>query len=112
MLGEANEAVFSPPRKYLTQAHFAVDVNLRMIMNLGRKVGNRSSIQSEKLFFFFRDHHDLGENSKKYRDHHDFGRKKGNTRSKPYFLENIKFWKSLPRAPKFEYSPLQARNNQ
>ena len=52
MLGEANEAVFSPPRKYLTQAHFAVDVNLRMIMNLGRKVGNRSSIQSEKLFFF------------------------------------------------------------
>ena len=53
MLGEANETVASgPPRKYLIYAHFAVDVNLEVIMKLGRKVGNRSSIRSEKLFFF------------------------------------------------------------
>ena len=28
---------------------------------------------------------------------------KGNARSKPFFLENINFWESLPRAPNFEY---------
>ena len=52
ILGEANEAVASgPPRKYLIEAHFAVDVILGIIMKLGRKVGNRSSIRREDLFF-------------------------------------------------------------
>ena len=53
MLGEANEAVASgpPPRKYFILAHFDVDVNLGIIMKLGQKVGNWSSIRSEKLFF-------------------------------------------------------------
>ena len=92
ILGEANEAVTSAPtQKYLIKAHFAVDVILKIIMKLGRKVGNRSPIRSEDLFF---------------RDHYDFGRKKRITRSKPYFLENIKFWKSFPWAPNFEYLPL------
>ena len=40
-----------PPRKYLIQAHFAIDVNLEIIIKLGQKVGNRSSIRSEKNFF-------------------------------------------------------------
>ena len=26
------------------------------------------------------------------------------------FLENINFWKSLPRAPEFEYPPLNTRH--
>ena len=53
MLGEANEAVASgpPPRKYLILAYFDVNVNLGIIMKLGQKVGNWSSIRSEKLFF-------------------------------------------------------------
>ena len=86
MLCEANEAVASgPPQKYLILAHFAVEVNLGIIMKLGRKVKNRSSIRSKKLFFL-----EITmiweKNSKKYRDQYDFGRKKGNTRSKPYFF--------------------------
>ena len=53
-MGEANEAVASgPPQKCLIEAHFAVDVILGIIMKLGRKVGNRSSIRSEDFFCFF-----------------------------------------------------------
>ena len=55
-------------------------------MKLGRKVENRSSIRSEKLFFFLEITMIWEKNSKKYRDHHDFVKKKGNTRSKPYFF--------------------------
>ena len=38
-----------------------------------------------------------------FRDRHDFGKNKGNTRSKPLFLENTNIWESLPRALNFEY---------
>ena len=89
---------------------------------MGRKVGNRSTIRSEDLFLLYREiTMILGEKYQKvrsirsedffFRDHHDFGRKKGNTRSKPYFfLENIKFWKFLPPASNFEYPPLSIVN--
>ena len=44
-----------------------------------------------KTFFFRRD---------------EFGKNKGNTRSKPFFLKNIKFCESLLRGPNFEYPSL------
>ena len=44
--------------------------------------------------FFFREHRDFGEKSER-RDQSSFS-----------FLENINFWKSLRRAPEFEYPPL------
>ena len=50
-------------------------------------MGNTRSIRGENLFF-------RREKSKR-RDQSSFS-----------FLENINFWKSLPRAPEFEYPPL------
>ena len=41
-----------------------------------------------------------------FRDHHEFGKNKGNTRSKPFFLENINFCESLLCDPNFEYPSL------
>ena len=41
-----------------------------------------------------------------FRDHHEFGKNKGNTRSKPFFLENINFCEFLLRDPNFEYPSL------
>ena len=35
-----------------------------------------------------------------------FGEKNENPGSKTFFLENTNFWKSLPRAPNFEYPSL------
>ena len=61
-------------------------------MKLERKVGNMRSIRSEDLFFFLETTMILG--------------KKGNTRSKTFFLENTNFWESLPRVPNFEYPSL------
>ena len=55
-------------------------------MKLGRKVGNRSLIRSEKLFFFLEITMIWEKTSKKYRDHHDFGKKKGKYEIKAIFF--------------------------
>ena len=60
-------------------------------MKFGRKVGNRRSIRNEDLFLEIT--MILGE-KRQIRDQNHI------------FLENIQFWKSLPRAPNFEYPPL------
>ena len=61
-------------------------------MKSGRKVGNARSIRGED--FFLKTNVILGEKSER-RDHNSFS-----------FLENINFWKSLPRGPEFEYPSL------
>ena len=63
-------------------------------MILGENGEIRDQIAVKTLFFF--------------RDDHDFGKNKGNTRSKPFFLENTNFWESLSRAPNFEYPSLNS----
>ena len=87
-------------------------------MKLGRKVGNTRSIQGEDFFLEIAKF--LEKNSETedeiqvedlfFRDHYDLERKKLKTKSKPFFLKNINFWKFLPRDPKFEYPPLNSVN--
>ena len=70
---------------------------------------------------FFRDYYEVGTKSGKYeiefkvktfifRDDDDFGRKiqkkKIDLRWRSFFLENTKFWDSLPRTSNFEYLSL------
>ena len=62
-------------------------------MKSGRKVENTKSIRDEDLFFL-EITMILGEKSER-QDQSSFS-----------CLENINFWKSLPRAPEFEYTPL------
>ena len=61
---------------------------------VGTKSGKYKIDSKWDLFFFFEIPMILGEKSKR-RD-----------QSPLSFLENINFWKSLPRAPEFEYPPL------
>ena len=58
---------------------------------------NRRSIQGEDRFFFLEITMILGKKSER------------RNQSPFFFLENINFWKFLPRAPGFEYPPLCER---
>ena len=64
-----------------------------MTLILGEKWRNRRRNRSEDLFFFLEINMMLGEKSERR-----------NQRS--FFLENIIFWKFLPRAPEFKYLSL------
>ena len=56
-------------------------------------MGNTRSIRGKDLFFL--------ENTVVLRE-----KSEGQDQSSFSFLKNIIFWKSLPRAPEFEYPPL------
>ena len=83
------------PSKIAHIVSFRCRCLLEIIMKSGRKVGHTRLIRGKDLFFFFfRVTIISGEKSER-RDQSSFS-----------FLENINFWKTLPRAPEFEYPPL------